>query len=541
MDQRWAIVDCETSGIADPIYVVEICVQNMDGWAPVGEPFTRLINHSIDISPKSSRIHGYTREILERDGEDPLEVYGELRSYLGDRPLVAYNIEYDWDRALVPEWKRLGIAPIGQRGFCALRLAQRLIDPVPAGNHKLQTLRRYYELPERAAHSADGDVLTLIDLLTTILCPIARERGLESWDDFVVFATEEWFPSRLPFGKFKGRDFRDATADEDFRAWLQWLAQSARERSSVMGRWYLAQLIAAPEAATPVASSSQPAASGAGESVVLWVDANAEKYENLVRSSRDRLADLESEYTSLKLKIDELRARLFEALRPFYEERDSLRLKIRYRQQYIDVLIRQTEEAAEEIKEEFEEAEAEQNQHYEETAESLENKRALTDDEEKKVKKTWKKLVTMFHPDRYQNDEKKREAYQALTATINRARDEGNLLLLEEIAGDPHAYMAREGIRDLDVDVADRTSEELRKTWESLQARILRSLAELEDLQSSEDFDLYRIIEREPAVLDDVIAENRAQLEEEIAALTTEKEALDAEIEELTGIPWGGS
>ena len=35
---------------------------------------------------------------------------------------------------LLPEWERLGIDPIGARGFCVLRLAQRLLDPVPDGD-----------------------------------------------------------------------------------------------------------------------------------------------------------------------------------------------------------------------------------------------------------------------------------------------------------------------------------------------------------------------------------------------------------------------
>ena len=46
------------------------------------------------------------------------------------------------------------------RGVLCDALAQRLMDPVPAGNCKLQTLRQYYRLPERGAHTALGDVET---------------------------------------------------------------------------------------------------------------------------------------------------------------------------------------------------------------------------------------------------------------------------------------------------------------------------------------------------------------------------------------------
>jgi len=85
----------------------------MRGWKPIGEPFRRLLNHNKDIPPEASRMHGYTREILERDGEPPQQVYSEFREYAGGLPVVSCNIEFDWDRVLVPEWHRLGISPIG--------------------------------------------------------------------------------------------------------------------------------------------------------------------------------------------------------------------------------------------------------------------------------------------------------------------------------------------------------------------------------------------------------------------------------------------
>ena len=81
-------------------------------------------------------MHGYTREILERDGEPAAEVYAALREYAGGLPLVSYNVAYDLEDVLKPEWRRLGVDAIGTAGLCALRLAQRLLDPVPAGNCK---------------------------------------------------------------------------------------------------------------------------------------------------------------------------------------------------------------------------------------------------------------------------------------------------------------------------------------------------------------------------------------------------------------------
>jgi hypothetical protein len=92
---------------------------------------------------------------------------------------------------LTPEWKRLGIPAVGKRGFCVLRLTQRLLDPPPAGNCQLQTLRQYYRLPERGAHTALGDVRTSIELLDRVLRPLAEKRGLRTWDDIISLISEE--------------------------------------------------------------------------------------------------------------------------------------------------------------------------------------------------------------------------------------------------------------------------------------------------------------------------------------------------------------
>ena len=55
--------------------------------------------------------------------------------------------------------------------------------------------------------------------------------------------------SLIAFGKFKGRNFREAATDSELHGWLQWLAGSTNARSASMGQWYLAQL----KAGAPVA------------------------------------------------------------------------------------------------------------------------------------------------------------------------------------------------------------------------------------------------------------------------------------------------
>ena len=106
----WMLLDTETTGLSAPILVVELPAQRMCGWQPEGEPFRRLLNQNEDIPAEAPRVHGYTREILERDGEPTQQVYREFAEYTGSRPLVAFNLEYYLDEVLKPEWQRLRLA-----------------------------------------------------------------------------------------------------------------------------------------------------------------------------------------------------------------------------------------------------------------------------------------------------------------------------------------------------------------------------------------------------------------------------------------------
>ncbi|MDB6134359.1 MAG: Exonuclease, RNase and polymerase [Verrucomicrobiales bacterium] len=55
----------------DPIHVVELSAQLMEGWEPVGNPFWMLLNHDVSIHPEATAIHGYTRELLRLSGYSP--------------------------------------------------------------------------------------------------------------------------------------------------------------------------------------------------------------------------------------------------------------------------------------------------------------------------------------------------------------------------------------------------------------------------------------------------------------------------------------
>ena len=532
----WILLDTETTGFSKPVSAVELAAQKMRGWEKDGEPFRYLLNHGCAIPAEALRVNGYTREILERDGSPPEEVYRDFAAYAGSLPVVAFNLEYDWNEVLLPEWQRLGISQIGVQGFCALKLAQRLLDPVPAGNCKLQTLRQYYRLPEHGAHTALGDVLTVIDLMQQVLRPLAAKRGLDTWEKIVAFAGDEWFPSRLSFGKFKGRLYHEAREDAELKSWLEWLVASTNERSSAMGRWYLGKLENG-SAAQDAAILDLQIQEHVGEStagLLIFQQSEVELYQRLAEAARNRLAELELEYGIEKAKVDTVRSKLFGALRPYYQERDRLRLLVRYRKAFIERLLAEGEDSAQATAGDYQRETAAKDEEYDSTASSLKGKRELNEEETTRLKQLWKKLVRMFHPDLHEQDPEKRKTYERLTQAINEARDRGDIELLELIAQDPQAFILKQGWATVSLNGATGLAE-LRSLYEHLQARILEMIETLDELRTSAEFEVFEAVVKDDSVIDQIVSVQREELEQEIGQLETEAEQVAEEARELAG------
>jgi len=185
-DANWVIIDTETDGLADPIHIVEIAAQRMSGWSSVGEKFRVLLNHGVPIPPEATAVHGYTTEFLEKCGEDPLVAHSRFREFVGDPPLVAHNLSFDWNRALFQEWLRLGLEPIGQRGFCTLMLSRRLVDECKS--YRLDVLRDTFRLSNADAHRAFADVGALVELFGRVFRPRLEGTGLETFESVADFS-----------------------------------------------------------------------------------------------------------------------------------------------------------------------------------------------------------------------------------------------------------------------------------------------------------------------------------------------------------------
>lgn len=182
----WTLIDTETDGLYWPIHVIEVAAQNFDGLTPIGDPIQVYIDHDIAIPPDATAVHGYTTDFIRQNGIEPSVAYQQLRNYIGNNPVVAHYLTFDWDRVLVPELIRLREQPIGHRGFCSWLLSRRALPEHPT--HKLDYLRDAHELACSRPHTALGDVESVRDLLTRVIFPRLVSIGYNTFDGVREFA-----------------------------------------------------------------------------------------------------------------------------------------------------------------------------------------------------------------------------------------------------------------------------------------------------------------------------------------------------------------
>lgn len=248
---RWVVIDTETDGLCDPIHVVELSGQLMEGWERVGEPFSMLLNHDVFIPPEAVAVHGYTQEYLRKHGEKPSRVYAAFRDYARDYPLVAHNLSYDWNRCLEPEWGRLGVPQIGRRGFCCMMLARRLVHETTS--YRLESLKECFQMTPRPSHQAKSDVLTIVELFDRIYRNRLESMGLSTYDEVEKFAKttpvakcldkvrgctktvtqppspkDEWYyldADRKPHGPLPARQASERVERKMFYVWRQGMSE----------------------------------------------------------------------------------------------------------------------------------------------------------------------------------------------------------------------------------------------------------------------------------------------------------------------------
>ena len=161
-------IDFETTGL-DPIKdkIIEVAVIKFIHGKPK-EKFTTLINPNIQISPFITEITGINNTMVSNAPKEG-DIIDELLEFIGDYPLVAHNIRFDW-AFLIELCKRYNKDIPSSNLYDTLQLARCVLFEHPVFN--LAALSEHYGLDSSGSHRAEKDtencgfvLLSLLDEL----------------------------------------------------------------------------------------------------------------------------------------------------------------------------------------------------------------------------------------------------------------------------------------------------------------------------------------------------------------------------------------
>ena len=250
--------------------------------------------------------------------------------------------------------------------------------------------------------------------------------------------------------------------------------------------------------------------------------------ETSVVLARDRLAELLAEHGTLRGKIEKVLAIAFEELGSLREKQELLETRLALLAWRLQGMVAKDPEV-EDFDQKWEDAQEKVSRRYGEARSGIEEKKNKEPEGARgdRLKKVWKKLVRLYHPDKHHNDPDKREKYEKLMAVVNRAKEEGDLETLEKIAKDPEGFAQKQGwdVGNLNGDSSKRNNadrvRELRELLQSLNEEIRKVKDEIYELRSSDDYALYELWKS-----------SRSQFRKSIEAM---RNTLIADIERLSG------
>jgi len=170
LPQQFVVLDLETTGL-DPIKheIIEIGAVKVNRDSDNHTTFQALIRPSKTIPKKITQLTGITQEMIDKDGENIDSVISEFIGFIGDLPLVAYNVEFDMS-FLRNTAHKSGVS-INNPTSCALKMARRAWPGLKS--YKLSDLAKIGGLSSKGTHR----VLKDCELTMTVYSSAASKLG----------------------------------------------------------------------------------------------------------------------------------------------------------------------------------------------------------------------------------------------------------------------------------------------------------------------------------------------------------------------------
>jgi DNA polymerase-3 subunit epsilon len=166
---RQIVLDTETTGL-DPASgdrVIEVAAIELFNFVPTGGTFHRVVDPERDVPEESTRVHGFTAEML-RGKPRFADIAEELLDFLGESEVVAHNAAFDFG-FLDAEFTRCGRPRLARtRMVDSLDIAKRRYPGLP---NSLDALCRRLGVDNsmRTSHNALLDVRLLAEVFLQLM------------------------------------------------------------------------------------------------------------------------------------------------------------------------------------------------------------------------------------------------------------------------------------------------------------------------------------------------------------------------------------
>lgn len=200
IEDEFVVFDLETTGLINsriPVDIVEIsAIKFIKSKYIAGEPletFSFLLKpHRGKINPDVERINGISEDMVFLHGRETSNVIPEFIDFVGNRKLIAYNVDFDrW--FLQRELRDLNIYK-KIKFECALKLSRSTFFGLP--NYKLTTVATALNIESFGAHRAMRDVEMTLEIYLK-----AKSAIKNSVHDQVILSSLKPNPKGLFFGK----------------------------------------------------------------------------------------------------------------------------------------------------------------------------------------------------------------------------------------------------------------------------------------------------------------------------------------------------
>lgn len=162
--KNFIVVDLETDGLSSKEnHIIEIgAVKVLNGNF---EKFQSLLEYNFELPEDITRLTGITQLLLKEEGRVVQEVLNEFIEFIGDLPLVGYNLNFDIE-FLNRYLAQSDMGQLTNKKIDVLSYVKR--EKMFLSSYKLEDVLQTYEIYDKVAHRALDDAQLIYKLSTKV-------------------------------------------------------------------------------------------------------------------------------------------------------------------------------------------------------------------------------------------------------------------------------------------------------------------------------------------------------------------------------------